>query len=193
MLTSLAYAEGGVNESNLSLVRMSDVQETLPSGIIGIQQDPSELMLSSISEDTVPERIEEPPQNRTSCADIRGTVYYSDIERDWFLANCLTNYYPSTTYYQQLTAFNGNVSEIVCSPEFTWDCDWALAVVNCESSGNNNAIGSEYYQGRIVYFYGWFQVHNGPLDPYLNTVEAHIQYVQWQNGQRAKPWPNCPR
>lgn len=81
---------------------------------------------------------------------------------------------------------------LICGAEFTWPCAWAEATVMCESDGDPNVIGEEWYTGRLVYFYGLWQVWNGPLDPYQNTVEAHIQYVQWQRGERGRPWPGCP-
>lgn len=77
---------------------------------------------------------------------------------------------------------------VVCTDEFSWDCEWAIATLSCESSFNPNAVGVE---GNLR-FYGGFQVWNGPVDPYLNAVEAHIQYVQWQRGEKLDPWPNCP-
>lgn len=89
--------------------------------------------------------------------------------------------------------YAGAVADIVCRPEFTWDCGWALAVVKCESGGNSNAQAAEWYNGNLVVFNGWFQVLSGSFDPYTNTVQAHIQYVEWQRGIRsARPWPNCP-
>jgi hypothetical protein len=36
-----------------------------------------------------PAELVEPGANRQSCALVRGTVYRSDAERAWFLANCL--------------------------------------------------------------------------------------------------------
>lgn len=81
---------------------------------------------------------------------------------------------------------------LVCGPEFTWECSWALAVIQCESDGDPNAVGVEWIDGIEYRFYGLWQVWNGPLDPYLNTVEAHIQYAQWQRGERGRPWPGCP-
>ena len=82
-----------------------------------------------------------------------------------------------------------SVRSVVCRPEFTWDCQWALDTTLCESSWRANAQGIE---GSLA-FNGLWQVWNGPFDPYLNTVEAHVQYVEWQEGVRVNdPWPNCP-
>ena len=84
------------------------------------------------------------------------------------------------------------IRALICSPEFSWDCGWAMSTVWCESRFDPNAQGAEWYQGRLWHFNGLWQIAEGPFDPYLNTVEAHIQYVQWQRGLRARPWPNCP-
>lgn len=80
------------------------------------------------------------------------------------------------------------IAAIVCNAPFTWDCGWALAVIECESGFNPNVSNP------AGPFNGLFQVLNGPFDVYLNAVEAHIQYVEWQRGIRtARPWPNCPK
>lgn len=86
---------------------------------------------------------------------------------------------------------------LVCTEEFTWDCTWALATIWCESDGNANAVGSEWYRGHLWYFYGLWQIAHpdppGPgnawlLEPYANTVEAHLKYVSGGGSH----WPNCP-
>ena len=60
-------------------------------------------------------------------------------------------------------------------------------MIQCESSGDPNAYNP------AGPYYGLFQVLHGPYDPYLNAVEAHIQYVEWVTGVRkVSPWPNCP-
>lgn len=84
------------------------------------------------------------------------------------------------------------VRSVVCAAPFTWPCDWALDVVFCESTYDPNAVAVEYINGEYVEFHGWFQVTWGSFDPYENAVEAHIQYVEWQRGERLRPWPNCP-
>ena len=85
---------------------------------------------------------------------------------------------------------------LVCGEPFTWDCSWALSVIACESTNDPTAVGAEFYDGRWWYFYGLFQIAHpdppGPstdwlLDPWLNTVEAHIKYVEQGPGA----WPNC--
>ncbi len=83
--------------------------------------------------------------------------------------------------------------DLICSPEFTWPCDWALRTVVCESSFNLNAYSTETINGITYEFIGPWQVLGGSYDPYTNTAQAHIQYVQWQRGERpTSPWPNCP-
>jgi hypothetical protein len=62
----------------------------------------------------------------------------------------------------------------------------------CESSGNPNAYATETINGITYEFVGWFQVLGGSYDPYTNAVQAHRQYVQWQRGERGRPWPGCP-
>lgn len=60
-------------------------------------------------------------------------------------------------------------------------------MIQCESSGNPNALNPA---GPYI---GLFQVLNGPYDPGLNAIEAHIQYVEWVTGVRTEsPWPGCP-
>ena len=84
---------------------------------------------------------------------------------------------------------------LVCNAPFTWDCGWALATIECESSGSPLADGHEWYQGQYWHFVGLWQIavpiHEGNewlYDPYLNTVEAHLKYVNGGTGH----WPNCP-
>jgi len=84
------------------------------------------------------------------------------------------------------------VAPIVCSPAFTWPCDWALATVFCESSYNPNAVGTEVVNGIRYDFNGLFQVVGGSFEPWENAMQAHKQYLEWQQGLRPRPWPNCP-
>jgi hypothetical protein len=85
-----------------------------------------------------------------------------------------------------------SLQELVCRPEFTWPCGWALAVVWCESTNNPNAQAVEVIDGVTYYFNGYWQVLGGSFDPYENTLQAHVQYSEWQRGERQRPWPNCP-
>lgn len=90
---------------------------------------------------------------------------------------------------QRLPLGRGAVEQwrgLVCNAPFTWDCGWALAVIDCESSGHADAVNPA---GPFV---GLFQVLNGTTDPYQNAVDAHIKYHAWQRGEVGPPWPNCP-
>ncbi len=79
------------------------------------------------------------------------------------------------------------MADVVCAPEFSWPCEWAVRTVMCESGGDVYAYNPA---GPYV---GWWQDLDGPYDPYLNTVEAHRKYVAWQRGLVALPWPYCGR
>ena len=74
--------------------------------------------------------------------------------------------------------------ELVCS--YDWDCDWALAVIACESGGNPNAYNP---QGPYV---GLFQIwggHGSNLEaPTTNIAAAYSLYLSGGRGH----WPNCP-
>lgn len=87
---------------------------------------------------------------------------------------------------------SGGWASLVCTAEFAWPCEWAIATIQCESSGDPNVVAVENSGGVTYYFVGLFQVLNGPTDPHQNAVEANIQYVQWQEGKRGRPWPACP-
>lgn len=77
---------------------------------------------------------------------------------------------------------------LVCADPFTWPCEWALAVIDCESGGDPNAQGGEWYNGRWYNFNGLFQVVGGSFDPYTNAMEAHWKY----HNEGVGAWPNCP-
>ena len=93
---------------------------------------------------------------------------------------------------------------IICAPSLPWPCEWATATVECESEFNPRAVGSEWYDSdgdtilELWYFYGLWQIASRTppgegmdwlFDPYLNTIEAHIKYVDGGTGD----WPNCPQ
>lgn len=86
-----------------------------------------------------------------------------------------------------------SIRSIICGSAYAWPCEWALAVVFCESSNDPGAVGREIIDGREYRFVGWFQVEGGPTDPIANTDAAYVQWQQWQRGERPRPWPNCPR
>ncbi len=84
-----------------------------------------------------------------------------------------------------------SLQAIVCAPEFSWDCGWALAVVWCESTNNPNAQAVEVIGGVTYYFNGLWQVLGGSFDPLENTRQAYGQWLEWQAGARQNPWPGC--
>jgi uncharacterized protein YabE (DUF348 family) len=72
---------------------------------------------------------------------------------------------------------------LVCS--YSWDCDWALAVIQCESAGNPSAYNSAGYVGLFQIWEG----HGSNLeDPATNVAAAYSLFL---SGGRS-PWPNCP-
>ena len=84
--------------------------------------------------------------------------------------------------------------ELVCSAPFVWDCGWALRVIGCESGGNPNAVGTEWYEGQLWYFVGLWQIATlneamTPVlkDPVRNTAEADYKYRHGGVGH----WPVC--
>ena len=90
-------------------------------------------------------------------------------------------------------------ADLACSPSYTWECDWVLATIDCESSGNPEAHAVEWLDlvppwGELERydFYGLMQVRSGSTVPDANLDAAHLQYDQWQRGQRSNPWPSCP-
>ena len=98
------------------------------------------------------------------------------------------------------------VRELVCSGSWVWDCEWALrtiygGAVGCstgESSGDTSAVGTGFYMGQQWWFYGLWQIavpvdpavsneYHWLFDPYLNTVEANLKYLNGGKGH----WPIC--
>ena len=98
--------------------------------------------------------------------------------------------------YQDYAAGKASVSggfvaqewrSLACAPQWDWPCWWALATIQCESSGNPAAYN---FAGPYL---GLFQVLNGSTDPMQNTLQAHQQFREWMAGVRqTSPWPNCP-
>lgn len=77
------------------------------------------------------------------------------------------------------------VREVVCAPEYVWDCTTALSIVRCESGDDSQAVNPSSLCA------GWFQIwpgHGYPiaalLDPVFNTRVAYSLYLQrgWE------PW-----
>ena len=82
-----------------------------------------------------------------------------------------------------LTASSSAWSDLVCS--YSWDCDWALAVIQCESAGNASAYNPTGYVGL---FQIWEGHGAGLRDPATNIAAAYSLYL---SGGRSR-WPNCP-
>lgn len=74
-------------------------------------------------------------------------------------------------------------ADLVCS--YDWDCDWALAVIQCESGANPNAYNPAGYVGLFQIWQG----HGANLtDPATNIAAAYSLYLSGGRGN----WPNCP-
>ena len=77
----------------------------------------------------------------------------------------------------------GAWSDLVCA--YGWDCNWALAVIQCESSGNPDAYNPAGYVGLFQVWEG-----HGPnlRDPATNVAAAYSLYLSGGSSH----WPNCP-
>ncbi len=92
-------------------------------------------------------------------------------------------YYSTAPAPAALTTSSFAWTDLVCS--YSWDCDWALAVIQCESAGNANAYNPAGYVGLFQIWEG----HGSNLgDPATNVAAAYSLYL---SGGRAR-WPNCP-
>ena len=119
-----------------------------------------------------------PKPDRSSCDQIRGTDYRSVSEREWFLDQCVAPTRPAPAVSLQ----SQDWSALVCS--YGWDCDWALAVMACESGGNPNAYNPA---GPYV---GLFQILDPSaslFDPAINIAEAYWKYLTQGRGA----WGAC--
>jgi len=81
---------------------------------------------------------------------------------------------------------------LICS--YSWDCDWALQTVWCESRNNPKAIA--YNNAGQAIHWGLWQLDYrfaGWDDPAVNTERAWAKYqnalAYWGDGTR--PWPVC--
>lgn len=65
-----------------------------------------------------------------------------------------------------------SLQAIICAPQYAWDCETALAIVECESGGDPSATGK---LGEA----GWWQIHpvhglgEAGYDPVASTTYAH--------------------
>ena len=112
-----------------------------------------------------------------------------ELASEWYdpePADTLVYYSTATepTQAPQVAAtYSGDWRDLVCS--YDWDCDWALAVIQCESGGNADAYNSSGYVGLFQIWQG----HGDNLtDPATNTAAAYSLYVSGGAGH----WPNCP-
>lgn len=78
---------------------------------------------------------------------------------------------------------SGQWRDMVCS--YDWDCNWALAVIACESGGNPDAYNP---QGYVGLFQIWEDYGANLRDPATNIAAAYSIYTS--HGPSA--WPNCP-
>ncbi len=78
---------------------------------------------------------------------------------------------------------SGQWRDMVCS--YDWDCNWALAVIACESGGNPDAYNP---QGYVGLFQIWEDYGANLRDPATNIAAAYSIYSS--HGPSA--WPNCP-
>lgn len=83
---------------------------------------------------------------------------------------------------------------LVCRPVYPWPCEWALAVIYCESNGVESAWAMEWHRGEQWYFHGLWQIASRSPDPGLlagpvyNTERAAEKY----RASGTTPWPGCP-
>ena len=80
-------------------------------------------------------------------------------------------------------SYQGDWSDLVCS--YSWDCSWALAVIQCESGGNPDAYNPGGYVGLFQIWQGY---GSNLQDPATNIAAAYSLY---ESGGRGN-WPNCP-
>lgn len=77
---------------------------------------------------------------------------------------------------------------LVSRPEFTWDPDWALAVIACESGGDPTVYNPAGHVGlfQVALIHRWSRAELE--DPELNVRAAHELYLR----DGTAPWPACP-
>jgi hypothetical protein len=99
--------------------------------IRGIVFDPLEFSKINFSSKEIPiTQVPTPIQNRTDCDSIRGTEYNSPEEREFFHDNCIINETPKQLHSAPKSMFGprppSEWADVVCTPDFTWDCGWAV-------------------------------------------------------------------
>jgi uncharacterized protein YabE (DUF348 family) len=92
-------------------------------------------------------------------------------------------YYSTAPAPAPVVASAGNWRDLVCS--YDWDCNWAIAVIACESGGNPDARSPAGYVGL---FQIWEGYSANLTDPATNIAAAYSLYQANGRGN----WPNCP-
>jgi len=75
--------------------------------------------------------------------------------------------------------------ELVCA--YSWDCEWALAVIQCESGGDPNAYNPAGYIGLFQISQPLYGAGLNLYDPAVNTAVAWSLYQSGGAGH----WPAC--
>jgi len=113
-----------------------------------------------------------------------GTLVSRALAAEWYDPEPIdTIIYYSTAPAPVPAVATGDWQDLVCS--YDWDCQWAMAVIMCESGGNANAYNPAGYVGL---FQIWEGFGANLRDPATNVAAAYSLY---QSGGRGH-WPNCP-
>ena len=115
-----------------------------------------------------------------------GILISRSLEDEWYDPEPIDTvvYYSTAPAPPRVVISSGGAwSDLVCS--YGWDCNWALAVIQCESGGNSAAYNPAGYVGLFQIWEG----HGANLrDPATNIAAAYSLYL---SGGRSH-WPNCP-
>jgi uncharacterized protein YabE (DUF348 family) len=113
-----------------------------------------------------------------------GTLVSRELAAEWYDPEPVdTIIYYSTAPAAVPAAGTGDWQDLVCS--YDWDCQWAMAVIMCESGGNPNAYNAHGYVGL---FQIWEGYGANLRDPATNIAAAYSLYRSGGPGN----WPNCP-
>ena len=88
------------------------------------------------------------------------------------------------------------VQEIVCAPQWSWDCGWALRVVGCESSWDPSFVNpAGPYLGLFQIWLGHLRpggILEGMAEIELLAVEGNIRAAHSvYKAQGPGAWPSC--
>ncbi len=115
-----------------------------------------------------------------------GILISRSLAEEWYDPEPIDTvvYYSTAPAPPSIVISSGGVwSDLVCS--YGWDCNWALAVIQCESGGNSAAYNPAGYVGLFQIWEG----HGANLrDPATNIAAAYSLYLSGGRGR----WPNCP-